>query len=179
MRVPVLIAVGLSLAIAMPRAEAADLATLDCVAGGASSALRERIDREVARNLAESGKRPSYDPAIGEELRRIGGTCATEHGWSEDATRSAVVYALARIGLATAQRVVDEKGFDAATLEDQFQQLPEETRQRPLSTADMQAVVIASVPDEAQQTRENAELLNEFFLFLSTMQYAAYDFSQA
>jgi hypothetical protein len=35
------------------------------------------------------------------------------------------------------------------------------------------------VTEEAKQTRENAELLAEYFAFLSSIQYASYDFSQA
>jgi len=84
---------------------------------------------------------------------------------------------LAKLGLPVAQRIVGEHGFDAAALEDQFQALPEETRDRALTAAENQELIKAAVTDEAKQTRENAELLAEFFAFLSTIQYAAHDFS--
>ena len=78
-----------------------------------------------------------------------------------------------------AQRVIGERGFDAAALEDRFQALPEDARNRPLTPAESQELVKGSVTEEAKQTRENAELLAEYFAFLSTIQYASFDFSQA
>jgi hypothetical protein len=172
-------ALALAAAVAALPAHAADLGTIECVSGGISPALREQIEKDVTRNLSESGKRPTYDASVGQGLSNAAKTCATQHKWSEAATRAAGVYALAKLGKDIADRAVTERGFDPATLEDQFQTLAEDTRNRPLAAADMQALVIASVPEEAKQTRENAELLNEYFMFLSTLQYAAWDFSQA
>lgn len=163
-------------ASALP-AQAADLATLDCVVGKLDAA-RSQIEAEVARNLAETGKRPTYDPAVKTALRDAAAACATEHEWAAPATAAASIYALAKIGLPIAQRVVAERGFDPAALEDQFQALPEETRNRVLTAAENQALIRAAVTDEEKQTRENAELLNEFFSFLSTVQYASQAFSQ-
>ena len=164
--------------VALP-AHAADLATIDCVIAKLQPALTTLIETDVTRNLGESGKRPTYDPAIGSGLRIAAAACAIEHKWSEAAISAARIYTLAKLGWPIAQRVVAEKGFDAAALEDQFQALPEEARNRPLTTTEAQGLVMASVTDEAKQTRENAELLNEFFLFASTIQFAAFDFSQA
>ncbi len=48
-----------------------------------------------------------------------------------------------------------------------------------LTVQEMQALVRNAVTDEAKQTRENAELVAEYFAFLSTIQYASYQFSQA
>jgi len=173
------IALALAAGLAAFPAHAADLATIECVIGKLRPALTNLIEADIARNLAESGKRPTYDPAIGSGLRIAAAACATEHKWSEAAVTAARVYTLAKLGWPIAQRVVTEKGFDPAALEDRFQTLPEEARNRPLTAAEAQGLVIASVADEAQQTRENAELLNEFFLFASTIQFAAFDFSQA
>ena len=128
--------------------------------------------------MAESGKRPSYDPSVGKGLSAAASACASEHQWSAAAAKAAGTYALARIGLPVAQRVLGERGFDAAAFEDAFQALPEEVRKRPLPTAEVQKLVVALVTDEAQQTRENAELAGEYLLFLSTVQYAAHDFSE-
>jgi hypothetical protein len=158
---------------------AADLATIDCVTEKLDAAVRAQIEADATRNLAEAGKRPSYDPSVGTGLNAAAAACATANGWTPAAAKAASIYALAKIGLPVAQRVVGEKGFDAAALEDQFQALPEETRNRALTAAENQALIRAAVTDEARQTRENAELLAEFFAFLSTIQYASYDFSQA
>lgn len=160
-------------------AHAADLATIDCVVGKLKPALTAQIGRDVVRNLGETGKRPSYDPSIGSGLRIAAQECAQEHGWSESAISAARVYTLAKLGWPIAQRIIGDKGFDAATLEDAFQQLPQEVRDRPLTSDAVQGLVIASVTDDSKKTRENAELLNEFFLFISTVQYAAHDFSEA
>ena len=75
--------------------------------------------------------------------------------------------------------MIGERGFDAATLEDRFQSLPEEARNRLLTAAEYQELVKGSITEEAKQTRANAELLAEYFAFLSTIQYASFDFSQA
>lgn len=172
------IAIALLIGLAAP-AHAADLATIDCVSGKLDAAVRAQLEADAARNLAESGKRPSYDPSVAKGLGTAARACAAAHGWSPGARRAASVYALARIGLPVAQRVLGERGFEPAGLEDQFQALPEEARNKPLTAEDARKLVIAAVPDEERQTRENAELLNEFFAYLSTLQYASVDFSQA
>jgi hypothetical protein len=160
-------------------ARAADLATIDCVAGKIAAGLTARLHADVSRNMAESGKRPSYDPAVSGGIAGAAAACATEHAWSEAAVKAARVYTLAKLGMPVAQRVIGERGFDAAALEDRFQALGEEARNRPLTAEESQALVRESVTDEAQQTRENAELLAEYFAFLSTIQYASFAFSQA
>ena len=173
-----IIATAALLALAIP-AHAADLATLDCVAGKVSAAVVAKLHADVSRNMAESGKRPSYDPGVGGSIASAAAACGLEHNWSEAAVKAARVYTLARLGLPVAQRVIGERGFEAAELEERFQALPEETRNRPLTAAESQALIRGSVTDEAKQTRENAELLAEYFAFLSTIQYASFDFSQA
>jgi hypothetical protein len=160
-------------------AHAADLATIDCVAGKVSAAVTAKLHADVARNMAESGKRPSYDPSVGGSIASAAGACGLEHNWSEAAVKAARVYTLAKLGMSVAQRVIGERGFEAAELEDRFQALPEETRNRPLTAAESQELIKASVTEEAKQTRENAELLAEYFAFLSTIQYASFAFSQA
>jgi hypothetical protein len=166
------------LAFAVP-AHAADLATIDCVAGKIGKEAAARLHADVSRNMTESGKRPSYDPAVGGSIASAAAACGLEHNWSEAAIKAARVYTLAKLGLSVAQRVIGDRGFDAAELEDRFQALAEETRNRPLTAAESQDLIKGSVTDEAKQTRENAELLAEYFAFLSTIQYASFDFSQA
>jgi hypothetical protein len=173
----IFIAAFLALGAASVPAHAADLATIDCVSGKLDAAIKAQIEADAARNLGEAGKRPSYDPSVGRGLNDAAAACAKDNGWSPAATKAAGIYALAKIGMPTAQRVVAERGFEPATLEDQFQALPEETRNRVLTAAENQGLIRAAVTDEARQTRENAELLAEFFAFLSTLQYAAHDFS--
>jgi hypothetical protein len=160
-------------------AHAADLATIDCVAGKVSAATTARLHADVSRNMTESGKRPSYDPTVGGGIASAAAACGLEHNWPEAAVKAARVYTLAKLGLSVAERVVGERGFDAAALEDRFQTLPEETRNRPLTAAENQELIKGAVTEEAQQTRENAELLAEYFAFLSTIRYASFDFSQA
>lgn len=164
-------------ALALP-ARAAELSTLDCVSESLDAAVRTQIEADVARNMAASGQKPSYDAAVGTGLSAAVAKCGAQHQWSAAAARAAGIYALARIGMPIAQRVVGEGGFDPAALEDRFQALPEEVRNRPLSAAAVQDLVRESVTDEARQTRANAELLAEFFAFLGTLQYAAHDFSE-
>ena len=163
-------------AFAVP-AHAADLATIDCVGGKLDAAVKAQIEADTVRNMGEAGKRPTYDPSVSRGLNDAAAACAKDNGWAPAATKAAGIYALAQLGLPVAQRIVGEHGFDAAALEDQFQALPEETRDRALTAAENQELIKAAVTDEAKQTRENAELLAEFFAFLSTIQYAAHDFS--
>jgi hypothetical protein len=173
----ILLAALLALGAGTLPARAADLATIDCVAGKLDAALKAQIEADAARNLGEAGKRPSYDPSVSRGLNDAATACAKDNGWLPAATKAAGIYALAKIGMPVAQRVVAERGFDPAALEDQFQALPEDTRNRVLTAAENQDLIRAAVTDEAKQTRENAELLAEFFAFLSTLQYAAHDFS--
>jgi hypothetical protein len=173
----IVLAAFLSLA-AVP-AQAADLSTLDCVAAKLDAGVRGQIESEATSALGEAGKRLTYSPAVGQGLSAAAKACAAEHKWTTAAAKAASFYALARIGLPLARKAVEEKGFDASALEDQFQALPEDKRTRVLSAEDTQALVRAAVTEEAQQTRSNAELLAEYFSFLNTAQYAAQDFSAA
>ncbi|UYY59158.1 hypothetical protein [Sphingomonas sp. S2-65] len=175
----ILLAAALFLAASAVPASAADLATLDCVGAKLDAAVRSQIESEASSALAQAGKRLTYSPAVGQGLGTAAKACAAEHKWTAAAAKAAGFYALAKLGLPLARRAVEEKGFDAAALEDQFQALPEEKRVRVLTTQDTQALIQAAVTDEAQQTRANAELLAEYFSFLSTAQYAAHDFSEA
>ncbi len=178
MRTIGLSALGL-LAFAIPAAHAADLATIDCVIGKLKPALSDQIKADVTRNMGPEVAKPTYDPSIASGVRIAAGECAQAHKWSDAAVEAARVYALAKIGQPIAERFVRDAGFDPAELETQFDALPEDTRDRPLTNQEMQQLVIASVTDEAKQTRANAALLNKYFLFLSTVQYAAWQFSQA
>lgn len=173
-----ILATAALLAFAAP-AHAADLATLDCVSGKLGKEAVARLHADVSRNMAESGKRPSYDPAVGGSIASAAAACGLEHNWSEAAIKAARVYTLAKLGLPVAERVIGERGFEAATLEERFLALAEETRNRPLTAAETGELIKASVTEEAKQTRANAELLAEYFAFLSTIQYASFDFSQA
>ncbi|MES2989769.1 MAG: hypothetical protein V4808_17900 [Pseudomonadota bacterium] len=178
-RIALLVGALLPLGALAAPAQAADLATIDCVIGKLKPALTTMIEADVTRNFTEEALRPTYDPAVGSGLRVAATACATEHGWSEAAVTAARVYTLAKLSQPIAEKFVTEKGFDSAELETQFSTLAEEVRNRPLTKEDMQALVIASVTDESKQTRENASLLNKYYLVLSTVQYAAWDFSQA
>lgn len=166
------------LAFAVP-AHAADLATIDCVIGKIQPALKEQVEADVTRNFTENALRPTFDASVNSGLRVAATACAIEHTWSEAAATAARDYALAKLGLPIAEKFVGDKGFDVAELETEFGSLPEETRNRHLTKEEMQQLVIASVTDEAKQTRENAALLNKYYLMLSTVQFAAWKFSQA
>jgi len=167
-----------ALSIAAP-AHAADLATIDCVIEKLQPALKELIDTEVTRSFAQGAVRATFDPAVTSGLGAAAKACAIEHTWTAAAATAARDYTLGKLGLPIAEKFVAEKGFDVAELETQFGALAEEVRNRPLTKDEMQALVIASVTDEAKQTRENASLLNNYYLLLSTVQYAAWNFSQA
>lgn len=168
-----------ALAVAVP-AHAADLATIDCVIGKLKPALQAQISKDVTRNMGEgAGVRPTYDPAVGSGISVAARECSDEHKWSETALEAARVYTLAKLGQPIAETFVAAQGFDVGELESQFDALPEDARNRPLTTEEMQKLVIASVTDEAKQTRANAALLNKYFLFLSTVRYAAWQFSEA
>jgi hypothetical protein len=167
-----------ALAVAAP-AQAADLATIDCVIEKLQPALKEMIDADVTRSLTEGAARVTFDPAVSSGLGVAAKTCAIEHKWSEAAATAARDYALGKLGLPIAEKYVGEKGFEIAELETQFGALAEDVRNRPLTKEEMQALVIASVTDEAKQTRANAMLLNNYYLMLSAVQYAAWNFSQA
>ncbi|NYT39738.1 hypothetical protein HZY97_03130 [Sphingomonas sp. R-74633] len=178
MRSLVLATLGV-LVTAMP-AHAADLATIDCVIGKLKPALTAQITTDITRNMEDAtAVRPTYDAAVGSGISIAAKECATENKWSDAALEAARVYTLAKLGQPIAEKAVVAQGFDTGALEAQFDGLPEDTQNRPLTTVEMQGLVIASVTDEAKQTRANAALLNKYFLFLSTVRYSAWQFSQA
>ncbi|MBX3564813.1 MAG: hypothetical protein KF730_09580 [Sphingomonas sp.] len=172
------LAVVAVMALSAP-ANAADLATIDCVIGKVQPALKEQIEGDITRSFTDNTPRPVFDSVVNSGLRSAATACATENKWSEAAATAARDYALAKLGMPIAEKFVSDRGFDVAELETRFGELPEETRNRQLTKEEMQQLVIASVTDEAMQTRENAALLNKYFLMLSTVQFAAWDFSQA
>jgi hypothetical protein len=181
MRLPVMrmmVAVGAVLMAAAP-AHAADLATLGCIAGKVELPIRAQIVIDVERNLTEAGKKHSYDPRVLTAINLAAAKCAAEHGWPEAALRPARLYAIATLGWPTAQKIAAERGFDMAELEEAWATLPEETRNQPLPQSEYETLVRGFVTDEALQTRENAELVSECFGFLSVLQYASFEFSQA
>ena len=178
MRLFVLAALGAA-AFSAP-AHAADLATIDCVVGKLKPALTQQITSDISRNMGDAATlRPSYDAAVGSGISIAARECADANKWSDTALEAARVYTLAKLGQPIAEKAVTDQGFDPGALEAQFDALPEDTQNRPLTKEEMQALVIASVTDEAKQTRANAALLNKYFLFLSTVRYAAWQFSQA
>lgn len=165
--------------LAATPAHAADLATIGCIADKVELPIRAQIVLDVERNLTEVGKHHSYDPRVTAAIGAAGAMCAKEHGWSEAAIAPARLYALATLGWPTAQKIATERGFDVAALEDAWAALPEEVRNYQLPPQTYKTLVIGYVTDEKQQTRENAELINECFGFLSIIQYSSYQFSQA
>lgn len=173
-----ILAVFLLSAIAVP-AYAADLATIDCVVRKIQPALKEQVEGDVTRSFTDNTPRPIFDSIVNTGLSAAAKACAIEHKWTPAAATAARDYALAKLGMPIAEKFITEKGFETAELETQFGLLPEETRNRQLTKEEMQQLVIASVPEEAKQTRENAALLNKYYLMLSTVQFASWNFSQA
>lgn len=173
------IATAVVLAFATPAVAApADPASIVCVGQKLDAAVKAQLAANVERNLANPAQRPSYDPAVTRGLNDATTACANERGWSGAAATASGVYALAEIGLPVAKRVVQGRGFDPAALDQQFAALPETVRRAPLTAKATQDLIRASVTDEAQQTRANAQLLAQYFAFLNTLEYASADFSR-
>lgn len=165
--------------LAAAPAHAADLATIGCIAGTVELPVRAQIAIDVERNLTHPGTPAKYEPRVLTAINLAAKKCAEEHGWPEAALQPARLYALATMGWPTAQKIATDKGFDMAALEEAWTMLPEETRNHPLPQSEYQALIRGFITDEAQQTRENAELIKQCVGFLSTIQYSSYQFSQA
>lgn len=164
---------------ATPAAQAADLATIGCIAEKVELPIRAQIVLDVERNLTEVGKKHTYDPRVTVAIGAAGKVCAEQHGWPPEAVEPAMRYTLATLGWTTAQKIATERGFDVAALEELWATVPYEARNQVLPATEYQRLVREFVTDEKQQTRENAELVNELLGFLSIMQYSSYAFSQA
>lgn len=172
------VAAAAALAAAVPAAaRPVDPATIGCVAEKLDAAVKAQIGADVERNLTTPGQKPSYDASVTRGLNDAALTCANVHGWTGYAPRAAGIYAIAEIGLPVAKRVVRDKGFDPDALAAQFAALPEEVRTQPLTPKATQDLLREAVTDPAQQTRENAEMLAQYFAFLNTLEYAAHDFT--
>ncbi len=170
--------VALCLVGAAAPAQAADLATLGCVADKVSLPIRAQLVIDVERNLTETGKKHSYDPRVIAALREAAMACAKENGWPDPALRPAMLYTLATLGWPTAQKVATERGLDTAALETAWNALPEDSRNKPL-TPEVNQQLAAATSGGADQSPEKAELVGEYFGYLSLMQFTSYDFSQA
>jgi len=165
------------LALAVP-AHAADLATIGCVADKLTPEVGEKLSADIERNLRESGKKHSYDPAVTQGLKDAATACSTENGWPQTALRPAMLYTIARAARPIADKVATERGLDPAVLEEVWGKLPEETRNRPV-TPEVNRTLSEATAGQGDQSPGSAELVGEFFGFLSMMQYCSYDFSQA
>ena len=166
------------LAVFAAPAQAADLATIGCISDKLPLTAKAQIVIDVERNLTEAGKKHSYAPAALQAVRAAATACAAENKWPEAAVRPAMLYTLAKIGWPTAQRVAAARGLDTAGLEEAWGALPEETRNVPL-TPEVNGQLADATVAEADRTPEKAELVGEFFGFLSLIQYTSYEFSQA
>ncbi|MEZ0243126.1 MAG: hypothetical protein ACAH11_07095 [Sphingomonas sp.] len=173
-----LLALAAPAAFAAP-AQAADLATIGCIASRIELPVRAQVAIDVERNLNSPGAPATYDPRVTAALNLAGKICADQNGWSEAALKPAMLYALASLGWPTAQKIATERGFDMGALEDAWAAVPEEKRNHPLVQTDYQELIRGFITDEALQTRENAELVKQCFGFLSVIQYSSYAFSQA
>lgn len=175
---------ALLLALAAPAlfaapAQAADLATINCIENKIELPVRAQIAIDVERNATEVGTRSTYDPRVTNAIGIASKLCAAENSWPEAAIKPAQLYALATLGWPTAQRIATERGFDMGALEETFSALPEETRNSPLPQPTVEGLVRDFVTDEKLQTRENAKLIGMCFGFLNIIQYSSYEFSQA
>jgi len=159
-------------------AHAADLSTIGCIAEKLPLTVKAQIVVDVERNLTETGTKHSYAPAALQAVRAAANACASENKWPDAAVRPAMLYTLAKLGWPTAQRVATARGLDPAALEEAWGALPEETRNVPL-TAEVNGQLADAVVAQADRTPEKAELVGEFFGFLSLIQYTSYEFSQA
>jgi hypothetical protein len=167
-------------AFSLPSAStAADLSTIDCVVGKLNDTVRAQVEKDVVRNLTETGKKHSYDPSVTTAVRDATIACANDHAWSAAARRPAMLYTLAKLGLPVAQRIATERGLDPAVLEEAWLTLPEDTRNKTLTTDSYKKLGEASLPGGEAPKPETAEFVGEFFGFLSLIQSASFDFSQA
>ncbi|MBO9712137.1 hypothetical protein [Sphingomonas sp.] len=173
----ILAALPALLAIAGP-VRAADLATIGCVSDKLDAAGHEKLVADIERNLRESGKRHTYAPETTAALSAAGKACAAENGWSDAAIRPALLYTIATEGQPVARRFLAERKFDTGALEAIWFGLPEEVRQKPV-TPEVNRKLSDATKDSPDQSPEAAELVGEFFGFLSMAEYSSYDFSQA
>lgn len=167
------------LLIAAIPAHAADLGTLNCVYDKIDEATRTAIAEDVKHNLALVGQRGSYSDPVMKAMKDAGAACTTENKWSIEAERLAGLYTLAKLSLPTVQQAVTDRGLDPADLEENFLNLPEDVRNKPLATENYRVLADASIPEGPLRTRENGALLHTFFEFESILQYASAQFATA
>jgi hypothetical protein len=166
------------LGLAVP-AQAADLATIGCVGDKIDAATREAVEQDVTRNLGQTGQKNSYSSPVIEAMKAAAAACAKANGWGAGAERPAILYTLAKLSLPVAEKTATERGLDPAALEGVWLNLPEETRNKPLTTESYRELADAAIPEGDQRTRENGALLRTFFEFQSILQYASLDFAAA
>lgn len=109
-------------------AQAADVATLDCIANEMPAPSRA-VFAEVGRRSAvdEKGDAPGLDAAIG-DFRKALTLCAGRHHWNDAAIDAAGKYSIAAFVLDGVVKVATQRGVPFAVVEKSLGQLTEAQR---------------------------------------------------
>lgn len=145
MRGLLLLTIAAAVAVPASSAQAADVATIGCVAAEMGQAGQALLSGDMEMNLENSGKEQKYRDETGAAIRAAASICATRYGWSDKAKFSAVMYTMARAGWPVAQRMAPARKIDVRALERHFAALPEADRRQGTSVAVLTKLAQAAV----------------------------------
>jgi hypothetical protein len=122
-------AAALALALFLPfAAQAADVATINCVDQSMDKATRALILTDLEVNLDNAGGAQSYRPETVTAVQNVAKSCQAKYGWSDAATEASILYTVPKIGWPTAVRKARAKGLDPDALRARFNTLSEADR---------------------------------------------------
>lgn len=104
-------------------AHAADLATIDCVNQGLSTAGRAALDADLERNLL--GGDQSYSDAAKTAFHDAAIACQAKYHWSDDAGAAAITYTLAVEARPVAVKLAKTHPLDVNALFKLFDAMPQ------------------------------------------------------
>jgi hypothetical protein len=114
------------LLLAAVPAQAADLATLNCLLDTMPASLRKLAEQHAAASLRE--RSPAIDLPFEQQIAALSGGCAKRHGWSRDAAFHGEVWLRMDFMVGAVAAQARQDGFDVDTVLRVWSETPEEFR---------------------------------------------------
>lgn len=151
---------ALALALAMlplASAQAADTATLGCVADTMGEAGRGLLEGDHDNNLSRPEQKHSYSDATQAALRAALQQCATRHGWSDKAAEASLMYTMSHATWPVAEQKARAAKIDLAAVKRHFNALTESER-RSGTEMDTLQIMATRLSNAGLLTESNAAL---------------------
>lgn len=152
----------MSLLIATPAWSGEAVQNANCILERLSTAESEKLAAEGAV-LMETG---GFSPTAG-ALLTPAPDCMALHHWTAAQTQLAGRFTIARLGLASAEAALRRNGIDPAGLKAIYQNLPAQTRARPLGQADAASLTAKAQSKGLVRSSSDAPMIGRYIGLLN------------